>query len=600
MTATRDIRPPGVYYNGSGSRLTPLQIANCHIAGFVGIASRGPLDEPVLLTSWNEFVEIYGGTSEGYLARAVEGFFLNGGKTCYVVRVARLPRQDEEWKPHHAVPAERVIKDAWDKDTLRVLALNEGRWGNSVWVRFAQSSGSKTLLTLDLPVGAGAARVTSTRGLERGSLVRIYNNPSREDEKAREDYVILTEVDDKEKTLRWGTDTPIVRSYAAAAPTYIELVEFEIYASLRDRREVFKNLQMSPLSRRYAPRVVNEESLLIRLDDLASTSPLPNNLPSSAPLDKLTGGRDGTEGLTAEDFIGYDHGMDDRRGLHTLEHIEEVGLLLCPDVMMSYRSMSIPEARLFVQRVHDAMIDICERAQDRFAILDLPETRDIDEIRRMRQRRDSHFAAYYSPWLVVPGLNGAQLKQPPSGHVAGVYARCDEQHGVHKAPANEQLFGVTQLTLPLSDDHVGQLNSEGVNTIRSFTGRGIRIWGARTASGDPNWRYINVRRLFIMLRRALENGTQWIAFEPNTPQTWQMIEREISFFMNDLYNKGYFAGSSPEDSYIVRCDEETNTADIVDSGRLVTEIRVAPAVPAEFILFTIEQEMAERATGQSG
>jgi phage tail sheath protein FI len=176
-----------------------------------------------------------------------------------------------------------------------------------------------------------------------------------------------------------------------------------------------------------------------------------------------------------------------------------------------------------------------------------------------------------------------------------VFARSETQHGVHKAPANEQLFGVTQLTLPLSDDHVGQLNAEGINTIRSFTGRGIRIWGARTASLDEDWRFLNVRRMFIMLRRAIETGTQWISFEPNTPDTWAVIEREVSLFLNDLYTRGYFAGGSADDSYIVKCNGETNPPEIVNTGRLIVEIRVAPALPVEYILFTIEQEMAERA-----
>jgi phage tail sheath protein FI len=588
MISSRETRPPGVYHTGGGARTITIGIASTHTAGFVGIANKGPLDIPVFLQSWTEFVELYGGSSEGHLARAVEGYFLNGGRACYVVRIARRPRDDEKLGPEHTAAAVRVIKDAWDKDTLRVSAINEGRWGNNIWVRFAENTGAKTLLTLDLPVGAGAARVTSTHGIERGALVRIYDRENS-------DYAIVTEVDEKEKTLRWGTDTPIVRRYAAAAPTYVEVLEFEIYASLRDRREVFRNLQISPLSRRYAPRVVNEQSQLIWVEDLGSSSPLPNNLPMPAPLERLSGGRDGIEGLTADDLIGYDRGMDDRRGLMTLAHVDDVGLILVPDAMVAYNYMSIPEARIFIQRVHDAMMDICEQTQDRFAILDLPETRDIEEIRRMRQRRNSQFAAYYFPWLVVPGNNGATHKQPPSGHIAGVYARSETQHGVHKAPANEQLFGVTQLTLPLSDDHVGQLNSEGINTIRSFTGRGIRIWGARTCAGEKDWRYINVRRLFIMLRRAIEVGTQWISFEPNTPETWAVIEREVSLFLGDLYTKGYFAGGSAEDSYLVKCDKETNPPEVVNVGRLVTEIRVAPALPAEFILFTIEQEMAERA-----
>ena len=278
----------------------------------------------------------------------------------------------------------------------------------------------------------------------------------------------------------------------------------------------------------------------------------------------------------------------------TLEHVEELGVICAPDAMLAYRSMSVPEARSYVQHIHDAMIGICERSQDRFAILDAPDTRDIEEVRRMRQRLNTSFAAIYFPWVMVAGPNGTQHKVPPSGFVAGVYARTEQQSGVHKAPANEQILGLTQLTLPLSDDHLGQLNSEGINTIRAMTGRGIRIWGARSCSESDDWRYLNVRRLFIMLRRAIEKGTQWISFEPNTIETWSLIEREVSSFLSDLYIKGYFAGNSPEEAFIVKCDGETNAHEVVESGRLVTEIRVAPAIPAEFIYFTIDQQMGER------
>jgi hypothetical protein len=186
------------------------------------------------------------------------------------------------------------------------------------------------------------------------------------------------------------------------------------------------------------------------------------------------------------------------------------------------------------------------------------------------------------------------VRVPPSGYIAGVFARCDIQSGVHKAPANEPLQGVTQLTLNLTDDHIGQLNVDGVNPLRSFTGRGIRIWGARTLSPDPDWRYLNVRRLFIMLRKSLINGTQWVSFEPNTPNTWSVLEREIKVFMQKLWSLGYFAGATEAEGYLVKCDSETNAPEIIDSGRLITEIRVAPALPAEYILFTLEQEMNER------
>ncbi|MCS6912926.1 MAG: phage tail sheath subtilisin-like domain-containing protein [Myxococcales bacterium] len=595
MKALREVRPPGIYPVGYESH-APLTMADAHIAGFVGLASKGPLNTPYRVRSWAEFVEVFGATSEGYLARSVEGFFQNGGQVAYIVRVARRPLPGQPLTPEHAVPAERLIKDGYGKYALRILANSEGRWGNNIWVRVAHTTGASTLLTLDLEVGAGAARVNSLRGFEPGALVRIYDRQNS-------DYVILTDV--KDNQLFWGTETPIVRGYAASSPTFVEVLEFEIHATLKDRKEVFRNLQMSPRSRRYAPRIVNEQSTLIRLEDLHSSAPPPYHMPAPSPPEKLSGGRDGTEGMTAEDYIGYDHGMDERTGLMTLEHIDEVGLLVVPDAMLAYSRMSAAEARVFVDRIYDAMIDICERTQDRFAILDMPDVRNIEEIRkirfgdvdaqRVRPTRTSSYAAYYFPWLEVPDSSGKPVKIPPSGIVAGVYARCDVRDGVHKAPANEPLVGVTQLTLALTDDHIGQLNSDGVNTLRAFTGRGIRIWGARTLSNDPDWRYLNVRRLFIMLRKSLMNGTQWVCFEPNTPATWAVVRREIAFFLGNLWNKGYFAGKEEQEAYLVQCDEETNPPEVIDSGRLIVQIRVAPALPAEYILLTLEQRMNQEA-----
>jgi phage tail sheath protein FI len=592
MTALREIRPPGVYPASDEVRARPLSISDTRIAGFVGLAAKGPLDEPRRMSSWDEFVDTYGFSQEGYLARAVEGFFLNGGKCCYVVRVAHRTRGDEIIGPDHASCAERVIKDGWDKPTLLVRALNEGRWGNAIWVRFAQATSAKTLLTLDLDVGAGEARVNSARGFERGALVRIYDRENS-------DYVVLTEVDDR--TLRWSAATPIVRRYRAAGPTYLEVLEFEVFASLKDRREAFRGLQLSPLSRRYVGRVVNEQSQLIRVEDLRSQAPAPHNLPQAAPAAKLTGGRDGAEAITAEDFVGYDHGPADRRGLMALAHVEEVSILACPDAMVAYQRHPGPQADRDVQRIQDAMVQVCENLQDRFAVLDIPPTKDMEVVKRWRRRIDSSFAAFYFPWLVVGGESGPSsgIKVPPSGHMAGIFARCDTQRGCFKAPANEVINGTSGLTLALSDDHLGQLNSEGVNTMRSFPGRGIRVWGARTASDAPEWRYINVRRLFIMLRRSITEGSQWAVFEPNSAQTWDLVHRLIHLFLRDQWKAGAFAGDSEEAAFFVKCDEETNPPAIRDNGQMIVEIGVAPALPAEFIIFTVTQNMGDQAAGEA-
>jgi len=588
MRAVRNMQPPGVYPAIDEIRGAPISVAETRIAGLVGLCAKGPLDEPRRLSSWDEFVEIYGGAppgTDGYLARSVEGFFQNGGPACYVVRVAHRPRPGEEAGPDHASSAERVVTDGWDKPTLRVRARSEGRWGNAIWVRFAPATGARTLLTLDLDVGSGEARVNASRGFERGALVRIYDRENS-------DYVVLTEVEDRR--LCWGEATPIVRRYRAAGPTYLELLEFEVFAWLKDRREAFRGLQLSPLSRRYVGRVINEESQLIRVDDLGSRSPPPHHLPQAAPAAKLTGGRDGADTVTAEDFVGHDHGPTDRRGLGALAAVEEVAMLCAPDAMLFYKRQSGPQADLGVQRIQDAMVDACENQKDRFAILDLPPTKDVETARRWRRRINSSFAAFYFPWVTMNGGSGAPTRLPPSGLVAGVFARVDTEHGSHKAPANEVITNAAGLSLSLLDDDVGRLNHEGINALRTIPGRGVRIWGARTASDDPSWRYVNVRRLFIMLRRSLLEGTQWAVFEPNDAKLWESMTRLCTFFLEEQWRKGAFAGAERADSFYVKCDEETNPSGGRDAGQMVIEVGVAPALPAEFIVFDVVQRMGDQ------
>ncbi len=594
MRAARELRPPGVYPASEEPRAKPLAVSDTRVAGFVGVAARGPLDEPVFLRGWNEFVDIYGQQSpagcEAFLARAVEGFFLNGGTSCYVVRIAHRAKPGELPGPDHAACAEWVVKDGWDKPTLRVRSLNEGRWGNNIWVRFQQTTAARTLLTLDLEVGAGEARVNSVRGIERGALVRIYDREAS-------DYVIITEIEDR--TLRWAATTPILRKYRAAGPTYLEVLELEVYASLRDRREVFRGLQLSPLSRRYAPRLINGDSQLIRVEDLQSAAPLPHNLPQAGPPARLQGGRDGLDVLRPEDFIGADRGPSERTGLAALSGVDAVGLLCVPDAMIAYQRTPGPQADHDVQVIQDAMINVCENLKDRFAILDAPPTKDIEQVRKWRRRIETSYAALYYPWINL-GAGEALIQVPPSGHVAGVFARADTEAGVHKAPANEVVNGAVGLTLNVTEDHLGLLNGDGINTLRSFPGRGTRLWGARTLSEDPDWRFINVRRLFIMLRRALEEGTQWAVFEPNTPRTWEKLSGMVGDFLRELWGRGFFAGAGPEDSYFVKCDADTNPLELRDDGKMVMEIGVAPAIPAEYIIFHVVQKVSEQSAETGG
>jgi len=582
-----DIRPPGVYVSNVDAPARGYTLADTRIAGFVGLAAKGPLDVPVRISSWDQFNDVFSSVDIAHLSNAVEGFFLNGGQTCYVVRVSHRARGDAQAGPEHAFASERVVKDGWDKPTLRVRAKSEGRWGNNVWVRWAQSIGAKGLLTSDLEVGAGEALTSNTRGFERGQLVRIYDRQNS-------DYVVLTDVG--ERSLKWATTTPVNRRYRAAGPTYFEVIELELHVALRDRKETFRALQISPTSRRYVGRIVEYESRIVSVDDLASKSAWPHNLPPADVAAKLVNGRDGTDTLTPEDIIGFDQGPGERAGLMALAALEDVGLLCAPDAMIFPQRKPGPEGDLGAQRVHDAMINMCENLKDRFALLDIPMSRDIEITRRWRRRTDTSYAAYYWPWVGIVEDDGRIVKVPPCGHMAGLYARCDTETGVHRAPANEPLRGVVDLSLLLTEDDQGLLNSEAINVFR--LSRGIRPWGARTSSSDSSWRFVNVRRLFIMLRRALEEGSRWVVFEPNTPNTWDSVRTRVRAFLEKLYEKGMFAGGSPEESFYVKCDAETNPPEACEQGILAVEIGVAPAIPAEFLVIRVTQKLGE--DGQPG
>ena len=580
MRTAAEFRPPGIYQTFSTPQPADLTAADTRVTGFVGLTQKGPIDVPTRIGTWEEFVEVFGYTDEHHVSDSVQAFFRNGGHACWIVRVAHMPASDEALGPDHAAKAEQVQADDWSKPSLRFLALSEGRWGNNIWVKTTHSTGATSLLVRDLDVGAGEAQVSTTRGFEVGALVRIYDRENS-------DYVVLTEVGDK--VLKWGNETPVNRRHRAAAPTHLEVMEFDIHVALRDRREIFRGLQMHPSSRSYAPRVVASRSRLIRIEDLATRSPVPHNMPEPMAMTRLSGGRDGTEAVTPEAFIGIDNGPAERKGLLALAAEPEVALFAIPDAMLFYQRERGPAGEMRAQRIQDQMIALCENLKDRFAILDIPESKDIEWVTRWRRRTDSSYAAYYWPWLKYATTEGKVRSLPPSGAMAGVYAQRDTTMGVHAAPANLPMEGVEDVTLRVSEDHLGVLNADSVNTFR--VQRGVRPWGARTSSSNPDWRYINVRRLFIMLRRTLETGFLWATFEPNNHHTWDTVTTRVVDFLTRLWKNGALVGGKAEEAFFVKCDAETNPPENIDSGILTCEIAVAPVSPAEFLMVSLVQLM---------
>ena len=280
--------------------------------------------------------------------------------------------------------------------------------------------------------------------------------------------------------------------------------------------------------------------------------------------------------------------------------IDEIAILAAP-LPPEAADATVTQAAL--NAIHDVLVSHCQLMEDRVAILDC--ARDITDDNLVLSADDTGiwrpaanpkgYGAFYFPWIQVADPlqpAGTRIAVPPSGHVAGIYARSDAQRGVHKAPANEVIMGALGVRYRISKILQGTLNPKGVNCIRPFDGT-IKVWGARTLAsdpaGDPEWIYVNVRRLFNFLRESIDEGTQWVVFEPNSPDLWAKITRNITAFLTNVWRAGALFGNTPAEAFYVKCDAETNPPEVRDLGQVVTEIGVAVVKPAEFVIFRISQ-----------
>ena len=334
--------------------------------------------------------------------------------------------------------------------------------------------------------------------------------------------------------------------------------------------------------------MVNNSSKVIRLEEVAHVSAQRPDLgtvalaapPAPAPVPMPR--------LTSDDYVGD---VSDRTGFGGLEAIDDVTMVCVPDLMSAYQQGAVDLET--VQAVQLGMIAHCELMGDRVAILDPPPGLNPQQIKEWRVDKagyDSKYAALYWPWVkVADHATGQMIHVPPSGHVAGIWGRNDDTRGVHKAPANEVVRGAVSLEVQITKNEHGLLNPVGINCLRAFPGGGIRVYGARTLSSDPAWRYLNVRRLFNYLEESILNGTQWVVFEPNDDALWARIRRTISAFLVNEWRKGALFGLTPDEAFYVKCDRETNPAESIDAGQVVCQIGVAPVKPAEFVIFRLSQ-----------
>ena len=359
--------------------------------------------------------------------------------------------------------------------------------------------------------------------------------------------------------------------------------------------ETYDNVSLGRKGGKNAVETINQASQLVTVLEAAGTGSPVERMPDAGTYLIKAPQPAALPQLRSNDFVGD---VAQRSGMEGLEIAEDVTMVCCPDLMSAYESGAID--RDGVKAVQLAMIAHCELMGDRFAILDaIPSMAPKEngpltpqEVRRWRQVEtgyDSKYAALYYPWIRIAGPDGRPLAVPPCGHMAGVYARVDNDRGVHKAPANEIVRGALDPVVPITKGEQDTLNPLGVNCIRSFAGRGVRVWGARTLSSDPAWRYINVRRLFNYVEASLEQGLQWVVFEPNDADLWARVRRDVGAFLTGVWRDGALFGLTPDQAFFVKCDEELNPQDVRDRGQLFVDIGIAPVKPAEFVVFRLSQ-----------
>ncbi|HIH44096.1 MAG TPA: phage tail sheath family protein [Candidatus Methanoperedenaceae archaeon] len=480
--------------------------------------------------------------------------------------------------------------------TLDIKASSKGDWGEGILVEAAPVSIARTQITeiIGDATTSKKYKVKNKNGFYKGAIVEFDDAPNNEKQYARVDVIN----DDIITLSRHLSGDGAVVDTDTVPRRIITTCEFSLVIRYTDknkveRTEVFSDLSMNPDTSNYFMKVViNRSDFVVLESPYASASDFTRQDPFDMPTNntliigeqssrlciRLSGGNDGTvSGLTAADFIGKDLGPGKRSGIEAFKDIDEVSILAAPG-----------NTDLNVQL---ALVSQCENLKDRFAVLDIPENlQKVNDVKAYREKFETSYAAMYHPWIQIydPAEN-RDIYIPPSGSIMGIYSRNDQNRGVHKAPANEVVRTATDLKYLLNKGEQDILNPKGVNLIRSFPGRGILVWGARTCSSNTLWKYINVRRLFIYVEESIDEGTQWVVFEPNDDKLWARVKATITEFLTRVWRDGALMGTKAEEAFFVKCDRTTMTDDDINNGRLVCVIGIAPVRPAEFVIFRIAQ-----------
>lgn len=474
-------------------------------------------------------------------------------------------------------------------NTFSLQASSVGSWGRSLVIQATHQSAAQAQFSAFVSGAAGNNQIqmVSTAGFYTAAWVEI-------DQGNNKHYRQVVAVNGPILTL----DGPAMAAgdFAPQAPataTILSTCEFRLAITYQDPSpltgpvfEQFSGLTLANVPGRYYRDIINNGSNLIRITGVDPAQTHPFLYPSGGDglnVALTTGGADGNP-PTDLDIRGTDPGPGQRTGLKALEDIETISIIAVPGITS--------------QVVQNALVEQCERLKYRFGLLD-PHPKagnlapDINDIQNQRNLYDTKYAAIYYPRVMMPDPTNVIVPVPPSGHMAGIYARVDDERGVYKAPANEVIADITGLELTVNKAEQDILNPEpdNINVLRDFRrqGRGLRVWGARCITGDTTWKYINVRRLFIFLEASLDVGTQWVVFEPNDERLWARVTQSVSEFLTRVWRNGALMGTTAEEAFFVTCDRTTMTQDDIDNGRLIMIIGVAPVKPAEYVIIRIGQ-----------
>ncbi|HEX8238976.1 MAG TPA: phage tail sheath subtilisin-like domain-containing protein [Allosphingosinicella sp.] len=569
---------PAVFVEETSFRAKSIEGVGTSTTAFVGMTARGPVSvapsdpTPPLLTSFNDYERYYGGVDDllidgkaarNYLALAARAYFNNGGGRLYVARILGAG----------AAAGRTATLNSGTPDADKVVTFSARRPGGAT-IPGSKANFRVVVRQTDLSTTKAAAlrqpAGTVFKAGGKSFVAGVDSDATNADLKAVKDgdaatvATVSVEVSDPTGPIFEAGGLGVHPSH----PRYIGNVLGAVPQAGNG----------DPLANPLVVNIGGKTTPLELLDALL------NGAVNGARVVDVEGGKDGTAAPSTTDY---------QDALDSLLALEDISIVAAPG--SSSFAGTVPAT------INQMLIGNAEaRRAYRIAVLDPPPNQEIADIRAVKSRIDSKYAALYYPWIRIANplasTDPAQpetIDVPPSGAVCGIYARSDVQRGVWKAPANETVTGAIALQRDVRFGEQEVLNPLGINCIRSLPNRGIRVWGARTLSSDPEWKYVNIRRYFLYLESSIDRGTQWAVFEPNGEALWANIRTTVSDFLFNEWVSGALLGATPKEAFFVHCDRSTMTQNDLDNGRLICTIGVAAIKPAEFVIFRIGQKTAD-------